>query len=95
MRAIDVTLYTRPTCQRTISARETLERARRRFPLLVREVDVSADIALELAYGKDTPVVLIEGAERFRRQVDENELKIILQTLQMQKRQLRRRHRDQ
>ena len=91
---INVMIYTRPSCQRTIPAREVLQRAQRHFPLSVGEVDVTLDVTFELAYGKDTPVVLIEGVERFRGEVDAHELKIILQTLQMKRQQRRRRQKD-
>ncbi len=91
---ISVTIYTRPSCQRTVQAREALQRARRHFSLSVEEVDVTLDVTFELAYGKDTPVVLIDGVERFRREIDAHELKIILQTLQMKRQQRRRRQKD-
>jgi len=86
---IDVTVFTRSTCPRTDAARAVLDKAHGRFPIALTEVDVTFDAALEIAYGNDTAVVLIEGTERFRREVDEHELNIILQTLQM-KRGLRR-----
>ena len=55
--------------------------------------DNSSTFRFEIAYGNDTPVVLIDGIERFRREINEHELNIILQTVQMKKRQLRRRER--
>lgn len=74
---------------------EMLQETCRNFPVEIREVDVSLDVALEIAYGHDTPVVLIEGTERFRREVNQHELKIILQSLHMKKQQQRRRRRDE
>ncbi|MBN1344998.1 MAG: glutaredoxin family protein [Phycisphaerae bacterium] len=93
-KTIDVVIYTRPSCQRTQSARILLNDARRRFPIEIREYDVTLDVTLEIAYGIDTPVILIDGIERFRREVNEHELNIILQTVQMKRRQLRRRERE-
>lgn len=92
-RSIEVTVYTRPSCTRTESACQMLEDARQRFPLRTDMVDVTFDVTLEIAYGQDTPVVLIEGVERFRREVNSHELNIILQTIQMKKQQERRRKR--
>ncbi len=90
-KAIEVAVYTRPSCPRTEAACQVLEEAGHRYPVEVSRVDITLDVALEIAYGKDTPVVIIEGVERFRREVDEHELKIILQTIQMKRRQQNRR----
>jgi len=92
--AIKVTIYTRPACPRTAPARQLLAEARRRYPIDLREVDISLDVTLELAYGKDTPVVYIEGAERFRRQVDQHELYVLLQARQMKMQHHQRRPKD-
>ncbi len=92
-RAIEVTVYTRPSCARTETACQMLEDARQRFALRTEMVDVTFDVTLEIAYGQDTPVVLIEGVERFRREVNPHELNIILQTIHMKKQQERRRRR--
>ena len=90
-KTIDVVIYTRPSCKRTQLVRDLLNRARRRFPIDVQEHDVTLDVTFEIAYGNDTPVVLVDGIERFRQEVTEHELTIVLQTVQMKKRQLRRR----
>jgi hypothetical protein len=93
--AIRVDVYTRAGCVRTEQAKRMLSDAHQKFPLQIRMHDVTHDIALEIAYGKDTPVVLVEGTERFRRQINEHELKIILQTITMRKMQERRRQKDE
>ena len=82
---IDVTVFTRSSCPRTGAVRAVLDKVHRRFPIALEEVDVTFDAALEIAYGNDTPVVLIDGTEQFRREVDEHELNIILQALQMKR----------
>jgi hypothetical protein len=91
---IHVDIYTHSTCDRTGPVNVVLAEAARRFPLEVKVFDISHDPVLEVAYGTDTPVVLIEGAERFRREINEHELQIILQTISMRKMQQHRRDRQ-
>lgn len=93
-KTIGVTVFTRPSCAKARAVLALLEGARERFPLSVTEIDVSFDAALEIAYGNDVPVVLIDGTERFRGRVDEHELKAVLQTAHMKNEQKRRRERD-
>jgi hypothetical protein len=88
---IRVDVYTHSSCERTEPANRILNDACARFPVDLNIFDISRDAALEIAYGKDTPVVIIDGTERFRREVNEHELKIILQTICMKKNQERRR----
>jgi hypothetical protein len=89
-----VDVYTHSACDRTGPVNIALAEAARRFPLEVKVFDISHDAVLEVAYGPDTPVVLIEGTERFRREINEHELLIILQTISMRKMQQHRRDRQ-
>jgi len=59
----EVLLYSRPRCGLCDEARETILAVRERIPFDFREVDVSADDALELEYGIRIPVVLVDGVE--------------------------------
>ena len=47
-----------------------LEAQRARTPFALREIDVTTDDALELAYGIRIPVVLIDGEETFEISVE-------------------------
>lgn len=86
-----MTIYTRASCGRTGDAYDLLDQARKRYPIKLNEVDITLDVTLEIAYGQDTPVILINGRERFRRHIDEHALNVILQTLQMNQQHRRRR----
>jgi glutaredoxin len=74
-----VTLFSRPGCGLCRTAREVLERERARTPFDLEEVDVSADAALERAYGIRIPVVLVDGEEVAEIEVDRKVLRRALQ----------------
>jgi hypothetical protein len=63
-------LYSRPGCGLCDEAREVLLSVRRATPFDLREVDVSADAALEHRYGVRIPVVEVNGEELFELAVD-------------------------
>ncbi len=84
---IHVDIYTRSDCERTRDVHQVLNDIGHKYAIQVRLIDISHDVTLEIAYGKDTPVVIIDGAERFRKSVNEHELRIILQTIAMRKMQ--------
>jgi glutaredoxin len=65
-RPLDVTVYTRANCCCCHKALELLERYRRRHNLVIRTVDVDADLALAEQYGEVVPVVAVAGKVRFK-----------------------------
>lgn len=65
-----VVLYTRAGCHLCDDAREELERAGRRYRLVVQVVDVDSDPELVRSYGLEVPVVTIDGRVRFRGRVN-------------------------
>jgi hypothetical protein len=69
-----VVLYGREGCCLCDDAREVLERARARYPFVLRERDIDGDDELTLAYLERIPVVTIDGEEAFELFVDEDEL---------------------
>ena len=75
-----VTLYTRPGCHLCDDMKETLRRVGRRQAFELTEVDISGDAALERQYGRDIPVLLINGVEAARHRIDEAELTERLET---------------
>ncbi|MFB3738539.1 MAG: glutaredoxin family protein [Candidatus Velamenicoccus archaeovorus] len=66
----DVVMYSRPRCGLCDEAREAILRERERTAFSFREVDISGDDALELAYGIRIPVVVVDGEELFEIRVD-------------------------
>lgn len=65
-----VVLYSRPGCGLCDEAREVILAVRQHVPFAFREVDVSSDDDLELAYGLRIPVVVVDGEEAFEVRVD-------------------------
>jgi hypothetical protein len=66
----DVVMYSRPGCGLCDEAREVILRERRSTAFAFREVDISGDDALELAYGIRIPVVVVDDQELFEIRVD-------------------------
>jgi hypothetical protein len=64
--ACEVVLYTRAGCHLCEDALGVLRRARRRYPFLLRQVDIDADEELTRLYGLCVPVVTVGGRVRFR-----------------------------
>ncbi len=71
---VELTLYTRPGCHLCGVMKETLLQVRRRQAFELREVDISRNPALERQYGRDIPVLLIDGVETARHRIDEADL---------------------
>jgi glutaredoxin len=62
----DVVMYTRQGCHLCEQAWDVLQRAARRYPLALRQVDIESDPALVEQHGEHVPVVVIDGQVRFR-----------------------------
>ncbi len=71
-----VVVYGRPGCHLCDVAWDVIQGVRRSMPATaaaafdVAKVDVSGDAALEGAYGRDVPVVAIDGVVAFTHAVD-------------------------
>ena len=59
-------LYTRHGCHLCETARQQLERARRRHGFTLRVIDVDTDPELAARFGAEVPVVAVNGKVRFR-----------------------------
>jgi glutaredoxin len=70
----EVLMYSRPRCGLCDEARETILAVRGRVEFDFRELDVSGDDALELAYGIRIPVVLVDGQEVAEIRIGQHEL---------------------
>ena len=69
-----VTLYTRASCCLCDEAKRVLERARRRLPFELEEVDIDSDAELRRIYNEEVPVIAINGAKAFKYRVTDPEL---------------------
>ena len=58
-----LTIFSRPGCHLCEEMRAVVERVsqRVRVPLEIQEVDISTDPTLEALYGRELPVLLIDG----------------------------------
>jgi glutaredoxin len=70
-----LTLYTRPGCHLCDNLKDTVVRVGRQHAFELTEVDISRDPALERQYGRDIPVLFIDGTEAARHRIDEMELR--------------------
>lgn len=65
-----ITLYSKPGCHLCDRAKEVIERCRLQYEV----VDISGNADLEARYGRDIPVVLLDGVEIARHFVRERKL---------------------
>ena len=70
-----VVLYTRQGCHLCDEAWAKLDCARRRYGFALEAIDVDGDPELAARYGKEVPVVTVNGQVRFRGGVNEVLLK--------------------
>jgi len=70
---IALTLYSRPGCHLCDDMKRVVEQVARSVPLTVAVVDISTDPQLDVRYGQEIPVLLIDGrmAAKFRVSVQE------------------------
>ena len=68
--SIRIEIYSRPGCHLCDDAKAVIEPFARRYPIRITVTDVDSDASLRAAYGKEIPVVMINGAEAFRHRVD-------------------------
>jgi len=75
---IAVTIYSRPGCHLCDQMKAIVDRVARSVAIVVEEIDVSTDPALETLYGGDIPVLLVGGTKAAKYRVTETELRRIL-----------------
>jgi glutaredoxin len=69
-----ITIIGKPGCHLCKKARDIVEHVVGTQPVLIEEIDISDDADLEAKYHEAIPVVLVDGIERFRHEVDANKL---------------------
>jgi glutaredoxin len=69
-----LTLYTRPDCHLCNDMKDTVLRVLRQHVFELIEVDISRNHMLERQYGRDIPILFIDGTEADRHRIDEMEL---------------------
>ena len=74
-----LTLYSRPGCHLCDDMKAVVEQVARSVALTVAVVDISTDPQLELRYGQEIPVLLIDGRMAAKFRVSVQELTQILQ----------------
>ncbi len=70
-----ITLYSKPDCPLCDKAEKVLRKLQRKFGYEVEVIDITQDEALFERYCFDIPVVVLNGVERFRGGLREEELR--------------------
>jgi glutaredoxin len=78
---VTVTLYSKPDCHLCVDARVALVGLQGELDFDLDEVDITTDEALHRAYFERIPVIALEGEELFDYFVDEQVLRVRLQTI--------------
>jgi hypothetical protein len=73
---IELIIYSRPGCHLCSEMKTIVHRVARdtRAPVLIDEVNVESDPELERRYGREIPVLLIDGKRAAKYRVSEQEL---------------------
>lgn len=70
-----VTIYIKPDCEICDTACKAIELSLpKSVPVVIEKIDITGNAALLEKYAKEVPVVLVDGKERFRGQVDPDKL---------------------
>ncbi|MEO8259318.1 MAG: glutaredoxin family protein [Acidobacteriota bacterium] len=75
---IALTLYSRPGCHLCDDMKAVVARVGREVPLMLETIDISTDPELEVRYGLEIPVLLVDGRKAAKYRVSEEELRRIL-----------------
>jgi len=70
-----VTLYTREGCHLCEVVAEQLQKLQQETPFSVETVDVDSDPALAERYGREVPVVMLDGKKLAKYHLDEDMLR--------------------
>jgi glutaredoxin len=77
-----VTIYSRPGCHLCDEMKAVVARVARTLPLRIEEIDISTDPALEARYGREIPVLMVEGRKAAKYRIAEEELRRVLTSRQ-------------
>ena len=66
-----IDIYSRPQCHLCEEAKAVVERVQKRWPFSVRVINIEEDPELERVYGKEIPVVFVNGTKAFHHRVEE------------------------
>jgi glutaredoxin len=75
---IAVTLYSRPGCHLCDEMKRLVTTVSRNQPVILTEIDISADPDLERQYGLEIPVLVIDGRKAAKYRVTEETLRRLL-----------------
>ena len=71
---VPVVLYSRPGCHLCDEMKAVAQRVARSVPIILQEVDISADAELMQRYGTEIPVMVIGGRKVAKYRISEEEL---------------------
>ncbi len=71
----ELTLVSRADCHLCDEAEDVIKRVREDTPFTYRKLDVDSDDSLKKRFGREVPVVLMEGRKIFKLRVDEERLR--------------------
>ena len=79
---IALTIYSRPGCHLCDEMKTLVRRVVRSVtaPVTIEEIDISTDPDLEVRYGVEIPVLLVDGRKVAKYRVSEKELRRMLAT---------------
>ena len=69
-RSVEITLFGRPDCHLCDEAADEITRAARKFPIVLRKVDIDKDPELVRMYSEQVPVVTINGRKWSKLRLD-------------------------
>ena len=72
-------VYSKPGCHLCDEMKAVVARVGRSRPLVVEEVDISGDAALEALYGLEIPVLMVNGRKAAKFRISDAELLRILE----------------
>ena len=78
---VHIEMFSRPDCHLCDKARSALEKTRSKYPFNLRIINIEGNRKLELEYGNDLPVILINGNSAFKHRVDSQLLEEKLRNL--------------
>jgi len=70
-----VVLYGKPECCLCDDMKAVVDEVRREIPFALEVIDISGDAVLEVAYGTEIPVLMIDGRKAFKYRVDATALR--------------------
>ena len=75
---IALTLYSRPGCHLCDDMKAVIGRVMHARPSTLEEIDISGNAELEMTYGLEIPVLLVNGKKAAKYRVSDEELTRIL-----------------